>query len=69
MTILHSGASRKFADNWQKIFGVARPVKKSAGKKTSAKPSRGKASKKSAKAAPRARMAKKKPSAKKAGRR
>jgi hypothetical protein len=21
MTILHSGASRKFADNWQKIFG------------------------------------------------
>jgi hypothetical protein len=28
MTILHSGASRKFANNWLKIFGSQKSAKK-----------------------------------------
>jgi hypothetical protein len=64
MTILHSGASRKFADHWQDIFG--KPGR--AGKGSSARPTGKVSKKKTARAATKAKAAKKKPSAKKSGR-
>jgi hypothetical protein len=69
MTILHSGASRKFADNWLKIFGgpkSTRTVKvKSPGKKASRPPSPGRPRKKQVTGGRTVDRAKKKPSGKK----
>ena len=57
MTVLHSGTSKKFSENWGNAFGVAKSAKKGAAPKK--KPAKALAKKPLAKKAPAKKGAKK----------
>lgn len=37
MTVLHTGSTKKFSDNWEHIFGGQRPSKRAEAKKSTKK--------------------------------